>query len=100
MVGKVRFGTISAAVEPPAQRGGRAPKVAPPPPGNGSGGLFAGGSGGVRPVRREDVGQSEGHGFFLRYTPGKVARAALAFSSLTSVRCRYTMVGLRLLCPR
>jgi hypothetical protein len=32
----------------------------------GSGEVFAVGTGVVLPVRREDVGQSEGHGFLLR----------------------------------
>lgn len=66
VVGEVRFGTIPATVESPAQRGGAARKDTPHRPVMGSGEVFAVGTGVVLPVRREDVGQSEGHGFLLR----------------------------------
>ena len=63
VVGEVGLGTIPAAVEPPTHRGGAARKHAPHRPVMGGAEVFAVGTGVVRPMLREDVGQGEGHGF-------------------------------------
>lgn len=79
MVGEVGLGASLATIKPPAECGGAARKHALHRPVMGGAEVVAVGLGVTCPMRREEVGQSEGHGFSFPLNSGQGGEGSSGF---------------------